>query len=410
MRILVVQESDWLRRNPVQHHHMLERLSAEGHDVLVLDYPIRWRDEGAGLVAPRRVHRHVARVVEGADVTVVRTAKLRVPALGKLSWLATSALEMERAFRAYRPDVVVVLGLSNGLPALRMAKARGIPVVVHLIDALHTLAEPAALRPVARAFERALLRGAESVVAINHALAAYAVRMGARPERVLRIPTGVDTRAFGSHVDGAKVRAEHGIALHEHVLLFVGWLYPFSGLRELAQQMAADPRAAAGMRLLVVGDGDLMPELERVRDEGLGHRLVLAGRQPLARMPEFVAAADTCLLPAQLNETMAHIVPAKVYEYLAGGKPVLASPLPGLRAEFGEGGGIRYVGGARALLQAAGELAADPAGRSRLGAAARETAERNGDWETVTARFAAVLGLAEPASATAGLGVQAQRS
>ena len=114
MRILVVQESDWLRRNPHQQHHMLERLSAQGHDILVLDYPIRWRDEGRGLLAPRRVHLGVAKVVPNADVTVIRTASLRISGLGKLAWLATNTLEQVRAFRAFRPDVVVILGLRTG--------------------------------------------------------------------------------------------------------------------------------------------------------------------------------------------------------------------------------------------------------------------------------------------------------
>ncbi|MBV9280394.1 MAG: glycosyltransferase, partial [Chloroflexi bacterium] len=180
MRILVVQESDWIRRNPVQQHHMLERLSRDGHEVLVIDYPIRWRDEGRGPMAPHRVHRNVSKVVPDAGVTVVRSAMLRVPALGKLSWLATNTVEIARAFRGFKPDVLVVLGLSNGLVAAKMARAAGVPVVVHLIDALHTLVEPEWLRPVAARVERAVLGGADRVVAINRALGGYAERMGAR--------------------------------------------------------------------------------------------------------------------------------------------------------------------------------------------------------------------------------------
>ena len=43
MRILVVQESDWLERNPHQQHHLFDRLSERGHEVRVMDYPIDWR-------------------------------------------------------------------------------------------------------------------------------------------------------------------------------------------------------------------------------------------------------------------------------------------------------------------------------------------------------------------------------
>jgi glycosyltransferase involved in cell wall biosynthesis len=391
MRILVVQESDWLQRNPVQQHHMLERLSQQGHEIIVIDYPIRWRDEGRGLVAPRRVHHDVAKIVPGARVTVVRTAKLRIAGIGKLSWLATNTLEIARILRSFRPDVVVVLGLSNGLAALWMARLARAPVVVHLIDALHTLAEPAILQPIAALVERAILRAADRVVVINKALGAYAARMGARPSSIERVPTGFDPARFGAHVDAAALRAEYRIAAHERVLLFVGWLYSFSGLRELAEAMAETRAGAAGPRLLVVGNGDLMPDLVRLRDERLGQRLILAGQQPAARMPEFMAAADICLLPAQANATMAHIVPAKIYEYLAAGKPVLATPLPGLIQEFGNDAGIVYAQGAPALLAAAAALFGDPARLEALGAAARRTVVLNGTWDDVTRSFESVL-------------------
>ena len=38
MKILLVQESDWLKRNPHQQHHLMKRLSLRGHEVAVIDY------------------------------------------------------------------------------------------------------------------------------------------------------------------------------------------------------------------------------------------------------------------------------------------------------------------------------------------------------------------------------------
>lgn len=40
MKILVVQESNWLTRNPHQQHHLMERLAERGHSVRVIDYDI----------------------------------------------------------------------------------------------------------------------------------------------------------------------------------------------------------------------------------------------------------------------------------------------------------------------------------------------------------------------------------
>jgi len=391
MRILVVQESDWLRRNPVQQHHTLERLSLQGHEVVVIDYPIRWRDEGGGLIARRMVRKGVARVIQGANVTVIRSASLRVPGIGKLVWLFTNVIELVRCLRSFDPDVVVVLGLSNGIVALWLGRLAGTPVVVHLIDALHTLVEPRFLRPVAAAVERAILRHADRVVVINKALALYVERMGVPLERIEVIPAGADTARFGPHVDGSAVRGEFGLRTGDTVMLFVGWLYKFSGIRELAEAMAAEEADDASLRLLVVGDGDISEDLIRLRDERLGERLILAGAQPVSRIPQFMAAAEICVLPASVNATMAHIVPAKIHEYLSAGRPIVATSLPGLKCEFGEHSGIVYVNRADDVPGTARRLAGNAGQRARLGDQALSAALANGTWDVVTARFGDVL-------------------
>ena len=42
MKILFTQETDWLKRNPVQQHHLAEILSLRGHDTRVIDYELQW--------------------------------------------------------------------------------------------------------------------------------------------------------------------------------------------------------------------------------------------------------------------------------------------------------------------------------------------------------------------------------
>ncbi|TMC78201.1 MAG: glycosyl transferase GT4 family protein, partial [Chloroflexi bacterium] len=42
MRILATQETDWITRNPIIHHRLLEWLSTHGSDVRVIDYDIDW--------------------------------------------------------------------------------------------------------------------------------------------------------------------------------------------------------------------------------------------------------------------------------------------------------------------------------------------------------------------------------
>ncbi|MEK7329140.1 MAG: glycosyl transferase GT4 family protein, partial [Chloroflexota bacterium] len=55
MRLLVTQETDWLKRGPHQQHHLFERLAARGHSVTVLDFEILYTPwPRAPLFAPRQ--------------------------------------------------------------------------------------------------------------------------------------------------------------------------------------------------------------------------------------------------------------------------------------------------------------------------------------------------------------------
>src|SRR5438034_11814356 len=102
-------------------------------------------------------------------------------------------------------------------------------------------------------------------------------------------------------------------------------------------------------------------------------------------MPSYLAAADICLLPAQDVPTMRNIVPIKLYEYLAAGKPVIATRLPGLVEEFGEGNGIVYVKGPVEVLSKVSELARK-GGLRKLGGCGRELDSQNA-WAKATDTF-----------------------
>ena len=56
------------------------------------------------------------------------------------------------------------------------------------------------------------------------------------------------------------------------------------------------------------------------------------GPASLDRLPEFLKPMDVCTVPFLVNEHTRTMNPLKVLEYLAAGKPVVATPLPALRA------------------------------------------------------------------------------
>jgi glycosyltransferase involved in cell wall biosynthesis len=390
MRVLIIQETDWLKRYSGQQHHLAEILSLRGHHVRVIDYELLWKARGrCGLVSKREVFPDVSKVYEGARVTVIRPSVVRVPLLDYFSLVFSHRREIDRQIREFRPDVIVGFGILNSRTAAGMTRKGPVPFVYYWIDVLHTLIPVKCLQPIGRMVERGALRKADRVVANCQQLKEYVLGIGAPAERTAVVSEGIDIDRFDPAADGGQLRERLGFGRDDVVLLFMGWLYSFSGLREVARDLRGTTNAH--MKLLVVGKGDLYGELqEMARTPELEGRLLLAGERPYREMPEYVSAADICLLPAYADEpVMQHIVPIKVFEYLAGGRPVISTRLPGVMAEFGEGHGVVYVDRPEDVLARADEMSR--AGRLRdLGSQGRRFVEKN-DWNSIADDFERVL-------------------
>ncbi len=385
LRIAVVQETDWLRRGPHQQHHLFERLSLRGHKITVLDYPIlrpHWPREP--LIVPRKVQANAARICEEASIRLITPGTSSLKPLARSTAVISHGLTLAQLIREARPDIIVSYALSTGLPALYLARRSSIPFVFHVIDALHTIVPSRRLQPVACLVEQWLFRKADEVLLINEHLRDYALRMGAKLDHARVLRTGVDLARFGQKRDIAPLRSELGIHPDDFVLFFMGWIYDFSGVREVAQTLQHVP---PHVKLLVVGDGDDYEMLCTLRDEKLGNRLILTGRVPYERIPDLLSAADVCLLPFRLVPATEHIVPIKLYEYMAGEKPVIATLLPGVRRDIGDDHGVVY-----APVEELVETALALRGQiTELGQRARSFVETQCDWEIITDEFEALL-------------------
>lgn len=385
MRIIVVQETDWLKRGPHQQHHLFERLSQRGHEIIVLDYPIlrpHWPREP--LLSSRNEYMNAARLYEGAHVRVITPTTLSLAVLARPSSLLTHYQELAGLIKQARPDILVSYALSTGMPALRLARQYHIPFIFHVIDALHAIVPSRLLQPIAHHVEQHMFRAADEVLVINEHLRDYAIRMGASPGRARVLRTGVDLQRFNPAADGAATRSELGIKCDDYVLFFMGWIYNFSGVREVAESLYQAPPE---VRLLVVGDGDDYPALQQMQTAGLGDRLILTGRVPYDKIPRLLAVADICLLPFHTVPATEHIVPIKLYEYMAAAKPVVASPLPGVQRDVGDTNGVIY---APAHQQIETALAVRDR-TAALGQQARCFVETHCDWAAITTEFETIL-------------------
>lgn len=388
MKILLIQETDWIDKGPFQQNHLMEKLSLRGHEIHVIDHQIQWRDYKYSLFNKRTIYKKTNKIYDGAYVDVFRPGFLKIPTLDYLSLLINLNREIQWQLKYYKPDIIIAFHILSAYLGMKAAKKASLPFIYYWVDVYHTQIPVKYYHPLGIYLEKKALSLADHVVAINDQLIEYVISLGTDPEKTHVIKGSVDTSKFNINLDGTKIRDELGINNNDIVLFFVGWIYHFSGLKEVAKQLVdTDDR----FKLLIVGDGDAYQDLIEIREQhGLGDKLIITGKVPYQEVPKYIAAADICLLPAYTSEKiMQDIVPIKFYEYMAMSKPVIATKLPGVMKEFGEDNGVVYVDGPEDVMPQAVKLINSDS-LIDLGKKARSFVERN-NWDNVTDEFESLL-------------------
>jgi glycosyltransferase involved in cell wall biosynthesis len=304
--------------------------------------------------------------------------------------------------------VVFTRDLGAAALALRLPRRRRPPVVyeahgiaAEVAGALDTLL--AGARPASRAKRQRLLARerlvwtrADGYVTITRGLARdLEARFGPRP-RLRVIADGVrlaPDRTFSPPPPPAPSRRP--------VIGYAGHLYPWKGVDLLVQALALLPSC----RALIVGGHPGEPDRARLADLaaalGIADRVELAGFVPPPQVAAHLARADVLVLPNPASAlSAAWTSPLKLFEYLAAGRPIVASDLPAFREVLADGENALLVppGDAAAIAAAVARLLDDAALARRLARRAWEDAARY-TWE---ARAAAIEGLLREVVSDAG--------
>ena len=281
---------------------------------------------GAGLLAKWSSAGKLARVprretIAGIDVTHPRT--LFLPKLAHATWGPLYAASIAPILAPYRNKVDIVLGswaYPDGFAAIVAARLLGVPAVVKLhgsdINLIANIPGPRKMMSWA-------LPKAACVVAVSRPLADEVVALGVDRDRVKIVMNGVDGDLFKPR-DRAAARAALDLPATGPIAVYVGNLKPEKGVLALGRAWQTVVRDVPDATLLVVGDGPLRGDLE-VLTKPPGERVRLIARQPLDRVPAYLAAADLLVLPSHSEGT-----PNVVLEALACGRRVVATSVGGV--------------------------------------------------------------------------------
>jgi glycosyltransferase involved in cell wall biosynthesis len=360
-RVLVVAPQPFFedRGTPIAVRLVIEALLAAGQNVDLLTFPIG-----------REVAIDHLRIVRSGRFLPIHSVPIGF-SLRKLVLDAALSIALWDRLRTHSYRCVHAVEEAV-FPALLFARRRRIPVIYDMQSCLpdqlcsHPLLGRRPLQHWLRACERRALAAA-TVVACSSGLGSY-VR-GLVPAANVSEWLFPGTSPPVAPEEMAALRSRYALPPQARVVLYAGNLASYQGVASLIEAIPeVVARVPQAVFMIVGADGATDKSIvQAIEASTPAEALRIVLRQPQRALAPYLALAEIVVSP----RTGGNNVPLKVFDYMAAGKPIVASDLPMHRA---------VLDGERALLvepSAAGfsrgvlRLMEEPDLAARLGAQAR---------------------------------------
>ncbi len=321
-----------------------------------------------------------------------------VPGLGEIELMGEITYRIEQIAKRMRPHILHAHSpVLNAIPALRVGRRLGIPVVYEVrafwedaaVD--HGTARAGGLRyRLARRLETWALRRVDAITTICEGLRSDIVARGIPAERVTVIPNSVDIDEFSAGgAPDPELRRQLGLegAL---VLGFIGSFYAYEGLAVLLRALPQLLAQNASIRVLLVGGGPQEAQLKQLAAElGVADKVVFTGRVPHSEVQRYYDLIEVLVYPRLSMRLTELVTPLKPLEAMAQGRLVAASDVGGHRELIrdGETGVLFKTNDPADLSVNVLRLLEDPGRWPGLKANARRYVESERNWPSSVARY-----------------------
>jgi len=383
-RILVVAPQPFYedRGTPIAVRQVLQALGELGRSVDLLTFPI-----GEDIAVPG------LKIVRSANPFGVRSVPIGL-SFRKILLDVPLAWALRRLVASGRYSCIHAVE-EAAFPAALLARRHGIPL---LYDMQSSLAEQLArLDPWGLAVTGRALNAAERWLLRRSSLVVTSAGLAARVHRTLpEVPVREwhfpSAPADSTPLGVQRLREKLGLSGSEPVVLYGGSFEAYQGLPELIAAIPAVRERRPGVTFVLVGADRANGLVAHERAEHLvaSGALKIVDRQPREAMASYLALADVLVSPRAYGGNL----PLKVFDYLAAGRPIVATDIPTHRTVLAEDRAVLVAPGTDALAQGILSVLADPARAERLGRAARRYAQSHFGWShfvgSVEAHYAEV--------------------
>lgn len=322
----------------------------------------------------------------------------KLPVLNQVAVIDALTGRLNEVAEAIKPDILHAHSpVLNAIPALRVGRRLGIPVVYEIrafwedaaVD--HGTSREWGIRyRLTRGLESYALRRVDAITTICEGLRGDILGRGIPPEKVTVIPNAVNIENF-SIGDDYDLQLARELGLDGKRLLgFIGSFYAYEGLSVLLRALPKMLSRNPDIRILLVGGGPQEKELKDIAAQlGLEDKVIFTGRVPHDQVQRYYNLIDVLVYPRLRMRLTDLVTPLKPLEAMAQGRLVAASNVGGHLEliQDGKTGTLFKAGDPDDLADQILNLLSKPEQWPALRVAARGFVETERNWRVSVERY-----------------------
>ena len=216
-------------------------------------------------------------------------------------------------------------------------------------------------------------------ITVHHETVGNRISQLTDPSKVKIIPNGVDTDLFSPSIKPAQLPNIED----RHILVYSGTVSEYTGCDRIPLIAKEVVRKRRDVLFLITGAGPHLKEMKKeVKQRGLVDFFMFQDFISQDELPSILAIADIGIAPFPVREDTHTVMPLKVLEYMAMGKPTIVSPIVGARSlvDHGQTGLVTLI---EEFADSILLLIGDASLRESMGKEARKKVKKRYSWKSL---------------------------
>ena len=268
---------------------------------------------------------------------VIAVSFLDLPLLRPLSFHFLSTLRL-LFLCLNKIDIMYIRQMNSFLPFL-VAKAYGIyshfeipndPYIGYSLDGKYK-------RLVVKGMDSLCMRLCNRIIVLSEWSRKRINALGGIPlSKILVFPSGTDTDLFHP-IEKEDACRKLGLDPSCSYVGFIGSFLAYQGINILIDSAPLILKKIPNTRFLLVGDGPMKEILEKAtQEQNIQNQFIFTGNIPYRDVPNYIGAMDVCVAPFCRETNQAS--PVKLFDYMASGRPIVASDIDVVREIVADSG------------------------------------------------------------------------